>query len=190
MFKKLAQQLVGWQVRKGYLQEEQQALYCYGYEALLNQMVNILAACVIAIVFHAPLPVLVFLLSYIPLRSYSGGYHAETNFVCSIVSALLTIVVCIAARWTPDVWKILLLPVGFVFSGILIFKFAPVQNKNKQLDAEEIGYYRRRSRIIWLAEVGTALICLPWIGDVSFVLAVSNLILGAMIMVGVVKNYI
>lgn len=190
MLKRLAEQLVLRQIKNGSIRQEQKALYCYGYEALLNQLINILLACVIAIIFRAPLPVLVFLLGYIPLRSYSGGYHANTNGACTVVSALLTVGVCLAAGWLPEVWKNLLMPIGFLVSGIMILRFAPVWDKNKRLDEAETICYRRRSRSIWLAEVGAAALCFPWIREVSFVLAFANLILGIMLIMGVMKNRI
>lgn len=188
MLKKMAEQLVQRQVRKGYLQEEQQALYSYGYEALLNQLINILFACVIAAVFQAPLQVLVFLIGYIPLRSYSGGYHANTNGVCTLVSAFLTAGVCLASRWMPLNVKIAVLPLGFLVSGLMIFLFAPVWDKNKKLDETETACYKRRSRIIWMVEVGAAVLCFPWLREASFVLGMGNFILGSMLGIGVVKN--
>ena len=148
MLKRMAEQLVLWQIKKGYLQKEQQALYSYGYEALFNQLINILLACAIAVIFRAPLQVLVFLLGYIPLRSYSGGYHANTNGACTLVSAFLTAGVCLAAKWMPQILKIAILPLGFLVSGFMILRFAPVWDKNKKLDEAETICYRRRSRMM------------------------------------------
>lgn len=62
--------------------------YLAKIEILLNQTINILLAILIAVVFAAPQPVLLFLISYIPLRSFGGGYHADTNLGCTVVSAI------------------------------------------------------------------------------------------------------
>ena len=41
MLRKLAGQIVDWQIRKQYLQNADRELYVYGYEAMLNQVINI-----------------------------------------------------------------------------------------------------------------------------------------------------
>ena len=88
MLRKLAGQIVDWQIRKQYLQNADRELYVYGYEAMLNQVINILISIAIAIWLKMPIAVVVFLVCYIPLRSYCGGYHARTNLGCSIILAL------------------------------------------------------------------------------------------------------
>lgn len=61
MLRKLAGQIVDWQIRKQYLQNADRELYVYGYEAMLNQVINILISIVIAIWLKMPIAVVVFL---------------------------------------------------------------------------------------------------------------------------------
>ena len=79
MVERLAERLVAWQIRNKYLTSQDQKLYQYAFELLIGQVVNLLIACLLAVVFQAYGTVLVFLLSFIPLRSYAGGHHAD-NF--------------------------------------------------------------------------------------------------------------
>lgn len=87
MIRNLAERIVEWQIKKHSLPDEDRGLYQYAYEVLLNQVINVLIAILIAVLFHAPMPVFLFLASYIPLRSYCGGHHARTNGGCTAVSA-------------------------------------------------------------------------------------------------------
>ena len=41
MLAKISQYIVEWQINKGILREEERAVYQYGYELLLNQVINI-----------------------------------------------------------------------------------------------------------------------------------------------------
>ena len=77
MIKKWAERVVDWQIGKSFLSVEERGLYRYAYEVLLNQIVNILIAILIAALFRAPMPVFVFLISYIPIRSYCGGFFKD-----------------------------------------------------------------------------------------------------------------
>jgi accessory gene regulator B len=83
----------------------------------------------------------------------------------------------------------LYLPIaGFLISGILIFIFAPVPDKNKLLDEEETRRYRLKSRQLWLAEVIAGGIF--WFANIRIcvVLAISHLLLSMMLVYGVLKN--
>ena len=70
MLERISGKIVDWQIKKGILSNAERTVYQYAYELLLNQTINILLAILIAVVFGAPLPVLLFLISYIPLRSF------------------------------------------------------------------------------------------------------------------------
>lgn len=76
MLKAISEKIVNWQINNGFLKEEEKKIYIYAYEIFLNQVINLLISGLVAWVFHVPEVVLVFLMCYIPLRSYCGGYHA------------------------------------------------------------------------------------------------------------------
>lgn len=188
MIQRISENIVSWQIRKNLLKIDQRALYQYAYELLINQVINILIAVIIAVVMRAPMPVFVFLVSYIPLRSYCGGYHAKTNEACTAVSALLILFVCLIEKYIVGLTAFLLPFAGFLLSGILIFIFAPVADKNKPLDEEETSRYRLKSRQFWLVElIGGGIF---WFVNirVCVVLAISHLLLSIMLVYGVLRN--
>ncbi|MDK2964477.1 accessory gene regulator B family protein [Lacrimispora sp.] len=188
MLQRISNGIVSWQIKKNLLKDNQRSLYLYAYEVLLNQIINIVVAVVIAVILRAPMPVLVFLVSYIPLRSYCGGYHAKTNGVCTVVSAILIIITCLLEMYIVGTAALYLPIAGFLISGILIFIFAPVPDKNKLLDEEETRRYRLKSRQLWLAEVIAGGIF--WFVNIRIcvVLAISHLLLSMMLVYGVLKN--
>ncbi len=188
MLQRISEDIVSWQIRKNLLKDDQRALYLYAYEILLNQIINIVVAVIIAVIMRAPMPVFVFLASYIPLRSYCGGYHAKTNGVCTVVSAILILIVCLLEKYIVGTAALFLPVAGFLISGILIYIYAPVPDRNKLLDEEETRRYRLKSRQLWLAEVIAG--GLFWFVNirVSVVLAISHLLLSIMLLYGVLKN--
>lgn len=189
MLKKWAHSIVDWQIKGGFLHGEERVLYEYAYELLLNQVINILIAACIAILFCDVWTVLTFLLCYIPLRSFAGGYHANTNLGCTLVSACMLCILCLFMKQYTEDW---MEPAGllcFVISGGIIFRYAPVPDKNKPLDDKEKARYRKRSRILWGVEalLGGAAILLkaPW----GVVMAVSHIILSVILGIGLIKYY-
>ena len=188
MIKELAKQVVDRQIQKQYLAEGDRGLYQYAYEILLNQVINILISVLIAILFRAPMPVFVFLICYIPLRSFCGGHHAETNEGCTVISALLVCGVCVAVQLIPKNLNGIIQPISFMVSGLMIIRYAPVEDANKPLSDSEISRYQKRSRYIWLLESSIGMILFFIKSHVSIVIALSHIIMCVMLYWGVLKN--
>ncbi|WP_026890721.1 accessory gene regulator ArgB-like protein [Lacrimispora aerotolerans] len=188
MIQRLSDNIVCWQIRKNIIENEQRALYCYAYEVFINQTINILIAIFISIVLKAPMPVLVFFLSYLPLRSYCGGYHSKTNGGCTIVSSLLIVFVCLVEKTLTGELAVLLPPICLIISGASIFNYAPVADKNKPLDEVETRHYRKKSRTIWLLEAIIGAVFWYFGLRAGVVIATSHAILSFMLVYGVFKN--
>lgn len=188
MIKKLAEHVVNWQTGRHFLSEEERGLYQYAYEVLLNQIINILIAILIAILFRAPMPVFVFLISYIPLRSYCGGHHARTNEGCTVVSAILLCLICVMYKLFLENLNIIIQPVSYLISGFLIIRYAPVEDVNKPLDEKEVMRYRIIGRYIWLVESLIGMFFFFIQNPIGIVIALSHNILCVMLYWGVCKN--
>lgn len=188
MIRNLAERIVEWQIKKHFLPDEDRGLYQYAYEVLLNQVINVLIAILIAVLFRAPMPVFLFLASYIPLRSYCGGHHARTNGGCTAVSAVLLCIICVIYRILPSNAGVIMQPVSYIISGLLIIRFAPVENVNKPLAEEERVRYRKISRYIWFGEslVGMSLFFIK--SPAGVVIALSHIVLCVMLYWGKVIN--
>ncbi|MDR1548419.1 MAG: accessory gene regulator B family protein [Hungatella sp.] len=189
MIEKMAKSLVVWQTKKKYLSEKDCNLYIYGYELLIGQVVNLFIACFLAFVFGAYLTVIVFLLTFIPLRSYAGGHHADSYNVCTIISNIIICAVCVAAKVIPKEMVFLMNITAGIVSGILIFRLAPVENHNKRLELIEKKHHRKYSILIWGIE------SIIWIlayyleaKDVSFAVTSGHLSLSVLLCAGVLKN--
>jgi len=188
MLEKLSGQIIDWQIKKGILTEEEHDIYQYAYELLINQIINVIIAVIIAIAFKEPMTVFLFLGSYIPLRSFCGGYHANTNFVCIVVSAFILCFVCLFTHYVQDKMMLIWYPVSFMVSGYFIIRFAPVPDRNKPLDEAETVRYRNKSRMLWGIEtIIGILFCLKW-RKYGMVIALSHIVMSIMLGLGKLKN--
>lgn len=190
MIEKLAKKVVFWQVHKNYLPQRDTKLYIYAYGLLIGQVVNIIIACLLATFFHAFITVFLFLLFYIPLRSYAGGYHAKSYTVCTLFSTVLVLLVCLINNMVPCE---LILSINLLSSGacgIMIFFLSPVQDMNKLLEKVEKDCYRKRSRVIWIGETACWMVCY-WSGfrDISLAITTGHFIIAVLLGVGSIKNY-
>jgi accessory gene regulator B len=84
---------------------------------------------------------IVFLFSFAVIRSFSGGYHAETYWKC-IIYFLITYIL--------NIMVVVLVPYASYFVGLiavlLIFICAPVENENCPLSKKERCCFKYKSR--------------------------------------------
>lgn len=185
MLKSLSERVVEWQIKKLILKEDDRAMYEYAYLVLICHIINIAVAVIIALVFSSAIPVMVFLISYIPLRSFAGGYHASNSERCVVVSAVILCIVClimkvIATASIPVInWSIAMI------AGIVIYMLSPVEDPNKPLEGIEVKRYRTRARGTWLSEIIiSVLFYMAGFEEVSYIITLSHMILAIILCIG------
>ena len=90
MIAKFAKKINEILIQKGIVQKEDAELYRYGIENGIVVAGNLLASGIFGIVTGRPGLVLVFLLFYASLRSYSGGSHCKSRIGCfSLISLFI-----------------------------------------------------------------------------------------------------
>lgn len=140
-------------VHKGIVPKEDAALYQYGIENGITVAGNLFASVIFGIVTGRLGVVLVFLLFYSILRSFSGGVHCKGKAGCFCLSMAILLVPVYSYEWMLGfVGKPVLAMTG-IFAFIIILILSPVESVNKPLDDEERKYYRRVSHCIAALQV-------------------------------------
>ena len=122
-------------IKSGAISGESYEIYQYGFQIGLEMGSCFLVSLGIALYLHMIPQFFVFTGVFMLLRTYVGGLHLNSYlgcFICSI--AVQTITLLINSTYAivfPVAWGIILI------STVLILKNAPVENINRELDAEE-----------------------------------------------------
>ncbi len=135
-------QIVSYWCDKSIIAEEDKELYAFGLKQGALVLLNIVTTLIIGVLLGMIVETLLFLFSYMSLRTYTGGYHAETAFTCYVVSsAIIVIALFIIGNVEYSLTSMLAL---FLINSLCIFFFAPQASKNKPLDNEERRNYRKK----------------------------------------------
>ena len=193
MIAKFAKKINEILIQKGTVQKEDAELYQYGIENGIVVAGNLLASGIFGIVTGRPGLVLVFLLFYASLRSYSGGSHCKSRIGCFLISmAILSIPVYTHEFVMNNVPATVILMIG-IAAVVVILILSPVESINKPLDDEEKKYYARVTHCIVALQVCVLIIlfCLGvkdyfYAGYSSIVLVAVFMVMGKVIM----KRYI
>ena len=85
MFKKTACKITQRLCEKGIISESDFDLYEYGFNMGITVLLNLISTIVIGVIVGKVFESIAFLVFYIPLRSYAGGYHASTPRRCYFI---------------------------------------------------------------------------------------------------------
>ncbi len=185
MFIRLSQRIVR-HCCKGEGSDENE-LYIFGVNQFLNMLLNILTALFIGILFGETLRIILFMLAYVPLRSYAGGWHSRTPLRCYIFSVIMLIVVSIGMKYLSVAEWIYY--VILAVATLIVFVLSPVEDRNKPLDEIEYKVFKKRTMLITAAELTVALLLKLLTLDNLFVAVIySFVVLSLMLVSGKVKN--
>ena len=188
MYKKICNATIEQLCNAGIIGENEKELYLFGLEGLLFTFLNLGTALIIGIVMDAILECVVFLMAFLPLRQYAGGYHAKTRVGCYFLSVTCMWVAMNVLVHQEFKEYILVIACAMV---IVVFLLSPVENENRKLTFEEKIRYGKAAKLVLLFEMGLVLFIL-FIGTfkidicVSIECAIINV--GIMLLLGKTKS--
>lgn len=140
MIGKCAEAIAGWLINSGVIETEDRDLYAYAAYSFLISISPLFLAILCGAFMGRVVHSIVFIIPFMLIRKFSGGYHAKHSWVCMICSCLL-LILCIYL--IPHVeWSNGFLAVTFFSAGSLI-TFSPIDSENRRLDSMEKQRYKR-----------------------------------------------
>lgn len=148
MTEKIVDWLLKKQIENHIISSEDEPIYRYGYILVCEVIINVFLALVIGAGMKDMRTVVAFLVIYIPLRSFCGGWHAPRLWLCTVFSNILLVVIVMAHKYLTQHFTIpVLLSIFMVCMGIILY-FAPIETIAKPIDQEEERVYRKKIKII------------------------------------------
>ncbi|WOO36378.1 accessory gene regulator B family protein [Anaerocolumna sp. AGMB13020] len=173
MLDKTAVRLVDRLIKKGIIKEQESELYLFGIETAMLKILHLLTYIVMGVLIGELTGLLLFLAVFIPLREYSGGYHASTKLKCYIVSCLTVLSMLLLIKLCDENFYLSSVYLASISSAILLF-LIPVETAARPMDESEKIYYRSKAGfIIVLLLTITLFLYMTDQFDYSFVIALS-----------------
>lgn len=131
MLQKTAQIISQQMVCCGVIPSDRKHIYEYGFELLLSSVLGLLSVILICIISQRAFLWIPYMLGFVPLRLFGGGYHAKTHSGCifsfSIIFSLFLLlgIYCTSLSFFPII--------ALIISFFVIIVFAPVETISKPL---------------------------------------------------------
>lgn len=187
MLEKLSEKIAkGW-AENGTIDPSLTGVYRYGIEITLSSILGIVLVTATGAVFFSVWDAAVFLLTFIPIRTYCGGYHANTYLFCnlSMICTFSAVALC-AEYFSPSAYHIALLGIAGACTVLLL---CPVENKYKPLD----GRQKKKCKLISLVflEVLVAVCLALYFSEMRLykVMLFTIAAVLCMVPVGIMKNF-
>jgi accessory gene regulator B len=146
-------------VKNKTIDTEEKEMYAYGLRQFILIFLNFITVLLLGFIFKMLWQAVLFTVLYIPLRSNSGGFHANSRLGCYIFSVVQIIATLSAIKY--QILSAFICGIVLLFSSLCINSFSPIQDKHKELDKIEREVYRKRTLHIMSIEL--------FIGCVAFV---------------------
>lgn len=151
MIEKIAEKIARFIYRNTACESEKFDIYKYGIEITVSSIFNIILILLCGFIVSDIFAGIAFLINFILLRSFTGGYHAKTYLMCNGLFVLTFLIVYVISAML----NMLNLPFGVLESLVLlncipIILFAPVENKRKRLDENKKKRFRIKAIITFI----------------------------------------
>ena len=178
MLHKLAEDISFYLITNKIIDIEDRDIYIYGLELLISTLFTSISILILGLLIEEWISGVAYLTVYFLLKSYTGGYHAKHYYECYIYSILVFIALIIIKKIILYDYQPIIGLFSLIFSIIIIFKFAPVENKNNPKTKDEIERNKKiaRRRILFLSIIITlGYIVKAELLDLWFMLALTEL---------------
>lgn len=143
---------------QGIIQEEDLEICRYGLGIFISSLLEVLSIFVISFFIGNRFETMLFFVSFVPLRIYAGGYHANTRLSCYLLSLAVYAVFTAIIYILPQSLYVTVNLLITVSALVVVLIAAPIIHKNKTVNNFEKAHYRKISIFICLSETLTILL--------------------------------
>lgn len=186
--KHLAIVLTDYIIGKSVIEESERDVYEYGFQFAFETILCFIISILIAILLRMIPEGILFLILFIPLRSYAGGMHLERYIFCLLLSCLTYLGVLLINKYI-DI-PIFISVIGVIALTAATWFLYPAKHVNREIDETEEAYFKKRLKFLLLTDTLLCFIMLLLRYDklISLMFFVFLLVVITMI-IGKIKYY-
>ena len=153
MFKNISQDIVFYCSKKNILHQEKKEIYEYAIEVILLNGSLLLTFLGLSLLAKQFLFFVYFICFFVPLRMYSGGFHAKSSEACYGISVLGFSMAMMIVKYKSFLLETSLCRVLAVVMIAILFLFSPIENENHPLDKHHKQRNKRITRVLTVIDL-------------------------------------
>ncbi|MDE6834489.1 MAG: accessory gene regulator B family protein [Ruminococcus sp.] len=150
MIEKISEHILHYLLQTEVIKDTQEVkdYYQYGIEITISSMLNVILILLIGIVFNSLAESIVFLLCFIPLRQFTGGYHAKSYFLCNLTFSVSFSIALLVYHLTKEHITTYVGILIVLITCVIFFSECPIENKNKPLSSNKKKVHKALSIVL------------------------------------------
>lgn len=189
MFKYFAEDITFWLIKNKLLNIEKRSIYAYGIEVLLLNVSLGTALIVVSIFFRGLTFLLGYIVFFIPLRTFAGGYHMKSSSGCLLLSVSAYMATLLLYKRYPLVYENKISILFFVLSLVLLVWLAPLENEKHLLSDDKLLRNKKIVIIISILEIIILMIFLLLKSSMASVEIIFTILITMFFVIGDIKKH-
>lgn len=147
MLERLSDRIANSLVLQGIISKEDVDVYSYGLALLISFLFNSIVMLIVGILSHRLIETLLFLAVFVLLRSFTGGYHADTFQKCTVItfSTYGSVILLSTLNVITPVYLF-----AVIVGLFIIVWVAPVEHPNKEISARKKVHHKVTSLVLYI----------------------------------------
>lgn len=186
MFHSISERIIAYAVKIDALDKDKTEEYIYGLELSLSVFASYLSVIIIGIIMGMIWQSILFLLLFVTVRRFAGGFHFKSQIVCYLFMCVICTTALLVIKYSEN--NIAICSAAMAASMLLLLVLSPIPAIEKPLDDKEKVVYGRITRIL-LAVIAGAYIVLCFFNNVyaAKIISVTMFIISVFAILGKVK---
>ncbi len=189
MIESIASVITNFLIKREVVNQDEKDIYKYGYEILISSIIGILLVLILGLITNSLIVSMIFIAVFCSLRFKCGGYHADSYVACNLVFTTVFIIVLLIEKFSEKVLiSSAILFMIYLMGFLVMYMYAPVENRNKPLDEDEKKKGRRESYILYIVWSVIAGILYKYNYNIMVTLTATILMVVVLMLAGVAKE--
>jgi accessory gene regulator B len=153
MLKKISYNIAYFFVCKNIIDVDNIEIYQYGFEQIISTIYTIITILAIALLTNSFISSALFLVVFVALRRFTGGYHANSYLTCYLgfVSIYISFILILRSNILEK--YMLISFILLIVSVLIIAVFSPVEHENKPINNKKKIKYKKLSLLTLIIEL-------------------------------------
>lgn len=172
---KLAKKLVE------YSDADKEEIYIYGLELIISTFFGLISILLISCLLSHFTSGLVFISVFVPLRLFTGGYHAATYSKCFVISNISYLLILFVRDITLEIFPMWIWSFLLIGMCCYIMKNAPITNSAQPINESKQKRNKKMTKYILIADMAW-IVCLAINQRELMVMAILSIFLASVLM--------
>lgn len=125
-------------------------IYLYGIELCISSIINIILIVCVGAVLGCFVESLIFLICFISLRQFTGGYHADTYLKCNLFFVITFVFVISLTKFTIVRLSLPWIIIRIIITTVIVALLAPIKNHHKHIGKKLQMKSKFISVLLWI----------------------------------------